>query len=302
MSLINEKNYDLYDYKPSEIDEIISIKHQEYENSIKIIQSKCPACKSSKYNFAFDKYSFHYVQCQECMSMYIQNRLEENEVKEYEEYLKKELYNTLQYNKYLNLLSEKISFEMELTFSRLFNKKQFLNIAYLGNKNKVYENVFKEFSTDFNVVESIKQLKNQKYDLIILDHFIERSNNVEMIMYDINNKLKDNGIVYLAMRVGSGIDILTLWDDSKVYPLEHNNLFSINGIKILLEKNNFNIKELNTPGVLDIDNILKTQSKHIPKFLMYLNSLNNKKVLEEFQAFIQKNLLSSFTTIIAERK
>ena len=91
MSLINEKRYDIYDYKPNGIDDIIDTLHKEQNNKSRIIQKSCPACKSQEYNFAFDKYSFHYVQCASCMSLYVQNRLNENDMQKYDDNLKSKL-------------------------------------------------------------------------------------------------------------------------------------------------------------------------------------------------------------------
>ena len=116
-----------------------------------------------------------------------------------------------------------------------------------------------------------------------------------------NKALKKDGYIYILARVGSGIDILTLWEKSKVYPIEHQNLLSIDGLKILLNNIGFHIKEINTPGTLDVDNILKNKSE-IPKFLEYIRLFNNERALEDFRIFIQKNLLSSFATIIAKKE
>ena len=301
MSLINEKEYDLYDYKPSEVSEIIDKKHDEYKDTKRVIKNSCPSCQSEQYSFAFDKYSFHYVQCKECMSLYVQNTLLEDDLEKYDQYLQTNLYSTDTYSNYLDSLSDKISFELELTFSRLLNKHRSLNIAYLGNKSRVYENALKIFNINFVNCDLSEKLENKKYDLVIIDHFIEKSNKLNTFVSSINSVLNDDGLLYITMRVGSGIDILTLWEDSKIYPVEHTNLLSIDGIKIILDKNEFIIKELNTPGVLDIENILETVSENIPKFLNYLKKSDNKKAIEEFQIFVQKNLLSSFATIIAKK-
>ena len=301
MSLINEKRHDIYDYKPSQIDEIIDKLHQELGETKREIQKDCPSCKSDRYSFAFDKYSFHYVQCQQCMSLYIQNALSKDELLIYDQKLQEQLYSHEKYDKYLDTLTDKMSFELELVFSRLFSKKQSLKVAYLGHKSKVYKDVFKDFNIDFTHFNLLDGLDDKKYDLIIIDHIMEKINNLNDFLKQVNGLLNDDGFLYMATRVGSGIDILTLWEDSKIYPLEHNNLLSIDGIKILLNNSGFAIKALNTPGVLDIDNILKTQSKRIPRFLDYLKQSNNKKAIEEFQTFVQKSLLSSFATVIAQR-
>jgi len=299
MSLI--RDYQVNSIKPEEIDEILNKLLLKYQDCDKIIRTTCPACGNDKYDFAFDKGSFHYLQCTDCMSLYIQNILNNKKTLDYEESLNNELYNTQFYNQYEKKLYEKIMSELELILPRLFKNDQVLNIAYFGNKSNVYEEVFSQYNTKFYDCTKNITFSDQKFDFIIIDHFIEKTIELTKFMHKINLSLNDDGFLYITMRVGSGIDILTLWEDCNIYPLEHNNLLSIDGIKKLLDMNEFCIKELNTPGILDIDNILKTQSKALPRFLNYLNQSNNQKSIEEFQTFIQKSLLSSFATIIAQR-
>lgn len=297
MSLIKE--YNVYSNKPINEDRIISELHQKYKNSQKDFQKNCPSCKNVNYNFAFDKYSFHYVQCTNCMSLYVQNGLCKDKLSEYEKNMKSDFYSTKEYKKYVDSVTNKISFELELTFSRLFSKKKKMNILYFGNKRDVYKNGLKTFNANFY---DSNDIINGKFDLVIIDHFIEKQNKLDTFMQEICKLLTDDGFLYITMRVGSGIDILTLWEDSKIYPLEHNKLLSIDGIKILLKENQFELKELNTPGILDIKNIINTKSNNIPRFLNYLDRSDNQKAIEEFQTFIQKNLLSSFATIIAKKE
>ena len=168
MSLINEKRHDLYNYKPSEVDIIIDGLHQNKDNIAREMQKHCPSCKSEKYNFAFDKYSFHYVQCKICMSLYVQNKLSKNETIKYNQELQKKLYSHTNYDKYLNTLINTMSFELELTFSRLFSKKKNLDVAYLGTKGKVYKEVLKEFNANFIQLDLSTKFNEKKYDLIIM--------------------------------------------------------------------------------------------------------------------------------------
>ncbi len=130
---------------------------------------------------------------------------------------------------------------------------------------------------------------------------IEKSNDSDELMEKVYSLLGNDGYLYINIRVGSGIDILTLWEDSNLYPVEHNKLLSIEGIKILLNNSHFILKELHTPGVLDVVNILESKSNNIPRFLKYLKDSNNITAIDEFQIFLQKNLLSSFATVIAQK-
>lgn len=296
MSLIKE--YTTYSNKPRSEDILIDKLHKDYQGVKREVQKTCPSCQSENYTFAFDKYSFHYVQCSECMSLYVHNILSKSKTLEYEACMENDYYSTVEYENYLKVITDKISFELELTFSRIFSKKETLNVAYFGNKSDVYKNGLKNFNINFNTNKSIN---HKKYNLIIVDHFIEKSEDLNIFMKKMNSLLIENGFLYITIRVGTGIDILTLWEDSKIYPLEHSKLLSIDGIKILLKNNQFLLKELNTPGVLDIDNILKTKSKNIPKFMTYLKKSNDSMAADELQRYVQKNLLSSFATIIVQK-
>lgn len=284
--------------KPKNENEIINRLHKRYENYKKDFMIKCPACNNDEYIFAFDRYKFHYVQCVKCKSLYVQNNLTQKDILSYEKDMKLKYYSTEEYLEYLNKLTEKTSFELELTFSRFFSKKEKLNILYFGNKSEVYKNGLINFNIDFDIDND---RANKKYDLIIIDHFMEKAYSLDKFVNKIKLLLSNEGFLYINVRIGTGIDILTLWEDSLLYPLEHNKLLSIDGIKILLKENQLALKELNTPGILDIKNIINTKSNNIPRFLNYLDKADNQMAIEEFQTFIQKNLLSSFATIIAKK-
>ncbi|MDX9742791.1 MAG: hypothetical protein RBT59_03150 [Arcobacteraceae bacterium] len=299
MSLVNDKLFDINSIKPKEIDETIDKLHKDF-NGKTIVKNICPACGSEQYSFAFDKYKFHYVECCKCKSLYVQNSITMEDYKKYAQELEKIIYTSEKYQNYLNELSNNNHFNLELTLSRFLNKNSLVNVAYMGNKAKVFQIALGGFNTVFEIITEASEIQ-KKYDLIILDHYFEKSVDLSNLMKIITQSLNKNGYLYISSRVGSGIDILTLWEDTKLYPFEHQNLMSIDGIKIMLTDNGFNIKELNTPGTLDVDNILNSESSNIPKFLKYLSSFNKENALEDFRIFIQKNLLSSFATVIAQK-
>jgi len=302
VSLINENLFDVYEFKPPAIDVLLEEKHKEYKHNNVLIQTICPACKSKNYQTAFNKYGFHYVQCSECMSLYVQNSLSKEELLVYNDELDEKIYTSNTYKQYLNNLAHKNSFYLEMLFSRLFNKRVNFTIAYFGNKKYLFEKVFQNFNAVIYDIEIDDTKSNKQFDLIILDHFIEKQMGLNEIFSSVYSLLKENAYLYVSLRTGSGIDILTLQEDSKVYPIEHQNLLSIEGIRHLMQRNSLAIKEINTPGNLDVKNILNSDSKNIPNFLKYLKKSYNLKAIDEFQAFIQKNLLSSFATVIAQKE
>ncbi len=300
MSLVNEKLFDANSIKPKKINDFIEQYHIDYDGE-RYIRDRCPACGNKGYSFAFDKYSFHYVRCDDCMSLYVQNVIDDKEFDKYSQSIIDKIYNTPEYQTYLETLESETSFELEILFSRFLGNKTSSNIGYMGTKEIVYKNSLKKFNTDIDIFDFEQGVSKYKFDFIIVDHILEKSTNIEILIKNIYDSLSKDGTLYILSRVGSGIDILTLWEDSKVFPIEHKNLLSIDGIKKVLINKSFAIKELNTPGILDVDNILKSGSQNIPQFLTYLDKFDQKASMEEFKIFLQKNLLSSFATIVAKK-
>jgi len=107
-----------------------------------------------------------------------------------------------------------------------------------------------------------KVLKNKKYDLITANQVLEHIIDPEFLVKDINGLLKKEGYVILAVPYVYGLipNILR----TKWYGLgygQHLNFFSKKSLKILFERNGFEIKEFK---------VLSVDYAH-PKFPRFLN-------------------------------
>ena len=83
----------------------------------------------------------------------------------------------------------------------------------------------------------------------------------------------------------------------------HMNIFSTEGIVKLFEDLNFEIIELSTPGMLDL-NILENNIDNIelPKFIKDIILNRDSLVKEAFQEFLQRGRLSSYLRLLARKK
>jgi hypothetical protein len=300
LSIVNDKLFDIYDIKPQTIDDFIDNYHRDFDGNT-LMHDKCPACGSGKYRFAFDKYVFHYVECQECCSLYVQNAVSPEELKKYSEKINREVYAKSEYVDYLEVLAEKTNFDLEVMFSRFLSIEEDIDVCYIGNKSTVFARALEKFNVRFVAYSNTLDDATAQYDLIIMDHHIEKAIDTGVVVRKAYENLKMNGHMYILSRVGSGLDILTLWEESKLYPIEHRNVLSIDGLKMLMESHGFKVKEASTPGTLDIDNVINSSSEKIPRFFRYLKSFHKENALEELRAMIQKNLLSSFSTVLVQK-
>ncbi len=279
-----------------QIDNIVHEIESKYSDHPKSMRTECPCCSSDNYNYAFKKLSFHYVECTKCHTLYIQNSLNEEILNAITQELNILLSNNKSIEKILEKSDESILYNFDLFLNRIFDlKNEKIKVGYIGSKKELYS---KEMSKYPNILlEEFN--KTSIYDVIIINNSIEKSFSPSKLMSSIKKSLHQGGYIYLTTRVSDGIDILTLWEDSNISPVEHINLLSIDGLKKYMLKG-FAIKDLSTPGSMDVEFIINSTSKNIPKFITYMKQNSNNDALVDFQHFIQKNLLSSYLLLFAK--
>lgn len=142
----------------------------------------------------------------------------------------------------------------------------------------------------------------QKIDVVCLLDVLQRELLPNKLMSELHDSLNDKGLLILTVRSGTGFDILTLKENSSVQPLDHINLPSPEGVQYLLENNGFEILEISTPGLLDVEYVEENSSHLENDFIKYLFSKKNTNVKADFQHFLQRNNLSSYVRVVARRK
>jgi SAM-dependent methyltransferase len=269
-----------------------------FHESEKQERGTCVACQHPEYSYAFEIRGFHYVQCRNCSSLYVKNPIIDQQYRIYRSRIFK-LYRSAKIKGQLGNLYQKKTFNMEINLNRLFDKNDSLEIGFAGLKYMDFMDELKEIFPHFRFSE-VNLKKKTLYDFIMLDNLIESLIYPRTYLQQIHSCLKPGGYIYMTSRLGSGIDILLLWEDSSIIPTEHLNLFSTEGISFLI-KGLFENVDLSTPGVLDARLLLGSDQKKLPPFLKYLKKHRGDSIIEDFQFFLQKNLLSSYLVLLAKK-
>lgn len=82
----------------------------------------------------------------------------------------------------------------------------------------------------------------------------EHVQNPEIFFRSIYSLMKTGDYLFLTTLSGTGLDIRVLWERSKsVSPPHHLNFLNPNSMRILLERCNYEVISIETPGKLDID-------------------------------------------------
>ena len=134
---------------------------------------------------------------------------------------------------------------------------------------------------------------------------MERVWDIDELLAAAHRALVPGGRLILSMRSGSGFDILLLWDQARLLPLEHLNLLSVEGVQIALARHGFEVLELSTPGQLDVQMVERSYRDGIEgaagRFLTYFFERRDRFARDSLQAFLQESLMSSHLMITAIR-
>ena len=164
------------------------------------------------------------------------------------------------------------------------------------------------FASSYVVVEPLPPVhaegKAENGDIALLFDVVQRCPRPKELLAGVFDALRPGGVLLLTCRSGSGFDILTLAGESEsIFPLDHICLPSPHGMAKVLEQTGFQILELTTPGLLDVQ-LVRHAGERIPAnqyFQRYVTSLSDDKTLERLQAFLQQNNLSSHLRVVARR-
>ncbi len=165
------------------------------------------------------------------------------------------------------------------------------------------------FVQQLSVIDPLPPLQEEqqdaRFEAVFLMDVLQRTLDPKSLLETIHQSMEDEGLLFITTRSGTGFDILTLREQSSsVFPLEHIFLPSPSGMKQLLESTGFEVLELSTPGLFDVD-FVRSSETEIPRdqfFQRYMNSLEQEAIFERFQQFLQQNNLSSHMRVLARKK
>lgn len=290
---------------------------RKYVNSHKIrkdMYNECPICKKHSEKYFYTKWNVDYLCCTECKSVFavydedvveqyqklqelVQLRLEDN----YQEQITRGRENI--WEEFLDWISVRAF--------RFMRRNKGLNIVDIGNRFAGYTERIKEsemcdkYDLRYSILkDNSYQIKDSEADMVFYLDQMQKELNPEERLLELRKCLKDDGLLVLNTRAGSGFDIITLKENNaKIYPYEHIFLPSINGLIMLLEKCGYEVLEITTPGVMDVKYVMDSKDKLDDRegFVHYLLQKNDQGVLQEFQRFLQKSCLSSFVCVIAKK-
>lgn len=143
-------------------------------------------------------------------------------------------------------------------------------------------------------------------DVILAFDILDRTHSLSDMIVALRNNLKIGGLVFVSTPVSSGLEIQSLWGKSSlITPPDKLNLPSINALKNIFSAPNWELIELSTPGVLDVDLILQAMregsAKDWPRSLKVFMEATQEYGSGPLIELLQSQRLSSFARFVIKR-
>lgn len=273
----------------------------------------CPVCGSRKLSLFFEKWGAGYQICAECHSIFM-----DVEPVILGDYLKLEALNSLRRSEFYQSEAEKRRASiweeqimwMKFRMFRYLGRNKGLNVIDYGNRHSGLITRIRESGIcgSYELRGSILKMETdqvEQADVLLYLNQLQHEKDPADQLRRLRSSLKDDGILILNTRTGSGFDILTLKNKvNNIYPYEHIMLPSTRGLEIILGKAGYELLEITTPGTMDMEYVLERKDRIDESnfFIRYLVETADRETLADFQRFLQKSGLSSFSQLIARKK
>ena len=291
----------------------------------------CPACGGARRIKAGDKFGLHYQECADCGTLYISPRPgDEAVVRFYREapsrlFWEKQISEATRVQRQEEIIRPRMEWVSDSTAEHCpraghwvglhVNQPYYLDAMAAATAIARKTATCPYFDTAVMKVPSQVRLEPAPWwqmdiggaDVLTLFELLDQTADVGGLLAKVRGTLGSGGLCFITAILASGFDVKELGPHApNIFPPDRLNVFSAKGIRVLLEKNGFELLEFSTPGVLDIEIVRKAlkadPSLGTSAFVRDLVLVQSAEVQKAFQEFLQANMLSSYGRILARKQ
>jgi len=289
------------------------------------VQVNCPACDSIAKTGKFKKNGFQYNICNECHSLFCSPRPTDEQLSAfYQNSESSKYWASVFFPAVAEVRREKLFKKKAAKIAELLHMKNLhpASICDVGAGYGIFLEELRPHFIDSNLAavepdpilaakcrekgfETIEATAEQtqafhgRFDLVISSEVIEHVYSPLEFVQSLCSLVKPGGSCLMTGLGYEGFDILTLQENSQSVSAPHHiNFMSIQGFESLFKRAGFKHVEVTTPGVLDVDIVLKSDA--CPEYLKVLQSRGDE-ALQALQDLLSKYKMSSHIWVWAQK-
>lgn len=290
----------------------------------------CPACGDDRRRAAFDKWGLHYQECTRCATVYISPRPSQVQIQHFmqdsdaAEFRRSHLIRDTSANRSEKIVGPRVQWVASLidesapqphAYADLFARypmfvEGMARLGLPGPNFVVAPDRGLTKTCEALGIQTLADLPEHRgphgFSAVTAWEIVNNAHAPRELVRSIWDALAPGGLLFLTLVNRDGFDVQVLWDRAPtILPLEHLNLFSIEGLQRMLEESGFRILELSTPGQLDVEivrNALRNDATlEVPRFIRGLVERRGEAEGASFQEWLQRARLSSHTRVAAQK-
>lgn len=168
----------------------------------------------------------------------------------------------------------------------------------LLKETRIFADVLSVNETDFLTGKE----NAEESDAAVLLESLDRVSDPLALLQRVAGSLRKGGILFVTALVASGFDAALLGSrNAYLFPPDRANFFSLNDLKQMVSRAGFQLLEVSTPGVLDVE-VAKShwaRDPNLPLSVFERSLLTaDAETQQAFQNFLQQSNLSSFARMV----
>ncbi|RJR40159.1 MAG: hypothetical protein C4576_20450 [Desulfobacteraceae bacterium] len=296
------------------------------------VRVKCPTCKPQSEVPAFDHCGIPYVECKTCGSLYAPSRPTEDELWGwYREssparYWRKRLLPASSTARLEKVIRPRADWVLDGVAEYLPSARRLVDISTYGRglidivaeeNRDLIELIAAGVTADLEIgATSRVKVRPARIaelpalgpaDVILAVDALDRAVDVYSLVEAIRDSLGPGGVLFATAPVASGFEIQTLWGESPtIIPPDKLNLLSIACLQQLFSKPAWEILELSTPGMFDVETVYRAILAHPdapwPRVIRALVERTDAAGRTQLVELLQSRRLTSFARLVARKR
>lgn len=266
-----------------------------------LVAASCPACSSDASGEAFTKLGLTYRECARCGSLFVSPRPEAAALERY----------------YRDSAAARFWREHVLAETAEARRDKLV----LPRSDWVVEglaehapgaSVAVDRSANGGPLRELLESRRLRFqaggpaDLVLAFDVLDRAADLPATLAALRRELRAGGLLFATVPSASGFEIQTLWDRSDaVLPPDKLNLPSIAGLRTLFGQPAWELLELSTPGMFDVESVRRAVQSEPdaawPRFVRSLALESGGEGHASFQEFLQRARRASFARLLVRK-